>query len=302
MKRRGRALDAVLLLDKPPGLSSNAAMQVARRRFDAAKAGHGGTLDPLASGLLPLLFGEATKFSQGLLDAGKAYLATVRLGARTDTGDAEGRTLIERPVDVSDGRLAAALARFRGDIVQVPPMHSALKRDGQPLYRLARRGLEVERAPRRVRIDRLELVRREGRDLEIEVACSKGTYIRTLADDLGEALGCGAHLAALRRTAVGDFRVADAWTLERLEALPAAELPGALLPPDALVAGLAAVRLDSRRAERFGHGQALPEAGDGAPPGLRRVYAEDGRFLGVGEREPGGGLRPVRLLAASASG
>src|SRR5688500_342887 len=194
-------IDGALLLDKPLGLSSNAALQKAKRLFGAAKAGHAGTLDPLASGLLLLLFGEATKFAGPLLDADKEYLATLKLGERSATGDAEGPILETREVSFSDDKLAAVLARFRGALEQVPPMHSALKHAGTPLYRLARRGQEVVRAPRRVRILELEPVKREGTTLVLRVLCTKGTYIRVLAEDIGEALGCGAHLGGLRRTA-----------------------------------------------------------------------------------------------------
>ena len=300
MKRAWRTVDAVLLLDKPSGMSSNSALQVARRRFQAAKAGHGGTLDPLASGLLPVLFGEATKFSGSLLEGGKRYEAVVRLGIRTDTADADGAVIAERTVDVTDEALERALEGFRGDIEQVPPMHSALKRDGQPLYRLARKGIEVERAPRRVRIERLDLLGRDRRDLRLDIACSKGTYVRSIADDLGERLGCGAHLAALRRTGAGPFAVRDAWTLERLEALPDESLSQALLPPDRLVADLPAVELAGGPAERFLHGQAV-EPGADRTPGHRRVYAAPGpRFLGVGECTPEGRLRPLRLVASNA--
>ena len=298
MTGRWRTVDAVLLLDKPVGMSSNAALQIARRRFRAAKAGHGGTLDPLASGLLPVLFGEATKFSGSLLEGGKRYRATVRLGVRTDTADAEGSTLSERPVPcMSDAVLEAALAAFRGDIEQVPPMHSALKRDGQPLYRLARQGIEVDRAPRRVRIDRLALLRHEGSFLDLDIACSKGTYIRSLADDLGEKLGCGAHLAALRRTGAGPFDVGEAWTLDRLEGLPDAELVRALMPPDRLLAHLPEVILAGAVAERFCHGQAV-DLPAGQPGGACRVYRAGPRhFLGTGEACADARLRPLRLLA-----
>jgi len=290
-----RRLDALLLLDKPSGVSSNAALQIARRRFGAAKAGHGGTLDPLASGLLPVLFGDATKFSGWMLDAGKTYRATLKLGLRTDTADAEGSVIAERAVGFDDAALERALERFRGDIQQVPPMHSALKKNGKPLYLLARKGIEVPREARRVRIERLDLLGRSASSLEIELACTKGTDIRSLADDLGEQLGCGAHLAALRRTAVGPFRVDDAWSLERLEALPDDKLAQALLPVDCLLAGLDEIRLEGSQAERFGHGQAV-ESGRAAP-GLRRVYGAGGRFLGVGELGEDGAIRPLRLVA-----
>lgn len=301
MTRTWRTVDAVLLLDKPVGMSSNAALQIARRCFRAAKAGHGGTLDPLASGLLPVLFGEATKFSGSLLEGGKRYRATVRLGVRTDTADAEGATLIERPVPaMSDAMLEAALAAFRGDIEQVPPMYSALKRDGQPLYRLARQGIEVDRAPRRVRIDRLALLRHDGGELELDIACSKGTYIRSLADDLGEKLGCGAHLAALRRTGAGPFEVAEAWTLQRLEGLPEAELSQALMPPDRLLAHLPDVVLADVAVARFCHGQAVDLPAGGALGACRVYEGRTGRFLGTGEADEAARLRPLRLLATTA--
>jgi tRNA pseudouridine55 synthase len=202
--------DGALLLDKALGPSSNAALQQAKRLFGAAKAGHAGTLDPLASGLLVVLFGEATKFAGPLLDSDKEYLATLKLGEKTRTGDAEGEVLERRPVDVAEPRIEAALARFRGSIEQLPPMHSALKRDGVPLYKLARRGETVARQARRVSILRLELLRYASPHLELRVVCSKGTYVRTLAEDIGEALGTGAHLAALRRTGAGRFRIEDA--------------------------------------------------------------------------------------------
>jgi tRNA pseudouridine55 synthase len=291
-----RKLDGVLLLDKPGGMSSNAALQAARRLYRAEKAGHTGTLDPLATGLLPLAFGEATKFSQSLLDADKRYLATVELGARTDTGDAEGEVIRRSAVAVSEASLLEALARFRGEIEQVPPMHSALKRDGVPLYALARRGVVVERAPRRVRIHALDLVVREGSRLQLDVRCSKGTYIRSLADDLGEALGCGAHLAALRRTAIGRFEVADAIGLDALERMDEAARERALAPADALVAGLARVDLDPEQGGRFGHGQPvrLPGLAAGLPV---RVYGS-GRFLGIGLTREDGLVAPQRLVAA----
>ncbi|HWS12283.1 MAG TPA: tRNA pseudouridine(55) synthase TruB [Rhodocyclaceae bacterium] len=291
-----RKLDGVLLLDKPGGMSSNAALQAARRLYRAEKAGHTGTLDPLATGLLPLAFGEATKFSQSLLDADKRYLATVELGARTDTGDAEGAVIRRSAVAVSEASLLEALARFRGEIEQVPPMHSALKRDGVPLYALARRGVVVERAPRRVRIHALNLVARQGARLELDVRCSKGTYIRSLADDLGETLGCGAHLAALRRTAIGRFEVADAIGLDALERMDEAARERALAPADALVADLARVDLEPDQAVRFGHGQ--PVRLPGLAPGLPvRVY-ESGRFLGIGLAREDGLVAPQRLVAA----
>lgn len=224
----------MLLLDKPAGMSSNAALQKAKWLFNAAKAGHTGTLDPMATGLLLLCFGKATKFAGALLDADKAYRATVQLGVTTDTADAEGRVLETRPVEVSQARAQEALARFTGEIEQVPPMYSALKRDGKPLYKYAREGIEVERAPRRVTIHELRLLSWQEDRFDIEVACSKGTYVRTLAADIGAALGCGAHLSALRRTRIGRFDVSDAITLAALEALAPEARDPCMLPVDAL--------------------------------------------------------------------
>jgi tRNA pseudouridine55 synthase len=290
-----RRLDAVLLLDKPSGMTSNAAMQRARRLYGAEKAGHAGTLDPLASGLLPVLFGEATKFSQSLLDSDKEYLAQARLGVTTATGDAEGEVLERRAVEVGAAAIEAALARFRGPIEQVPPMHSALKVGGRPLYALARRGMEVERAPRRVTIHALELLGREGETLRLRVRCSKGTYVRTLVEDLGAALGTGAHLAGLRRTAAGGFGVAQAVSLEALDALDDEARDRRLLAVDALLEGLPRVILDETQARGFLQGRSI--ALSPGTPGRCRAYGPGGVFLGVGERTGAGELKPRRLLA-----
>jgi tRNA pseudouridine55 synthase len=246
-----RAVHGVLLLDKPAGLSSNAALQVAKRLYRAEKAGHTGTLDPLASGLLPLCFGAATKFAQVSLDADKRYLATLHLGVTTTTGDAEGEVVAARPVTATPELVRAACARFTGAIDQVPPMHSALKRDGRPLYAYARAGIEIERAARAVTVHSIDIV--DGRDAvwTLDVRCSKGTYIRTLAVDVGEALGCGAHLGALRRTGCGALDVAAAVSLERLEALSESDRDAALLPTDALLADWPKVELGTEDAGRF---------------------------------------------------
>ncbi|MBW7900019.1 MAG: tRNA pseudouridine(55) synthase TruB [Rhodocyclaceae bacterium] len=291
-RRRWRRVDGVLLLDKPSGISSNDALQKARRLFSAEKAGHTGTLDPLASGLLPLCFGEATKFSADLLDADKTYEATLRLGATTTTADAEGEVLEWRPVNVGEAEVAAALPRFTGAIEQVPPMYSALKRDGRPLYELARQGVEVERAARAVFIHELTLLGVSGEDVSIRVTCSKGTYVRTLAEDIGAALGCGAHLVALRRTRVGPLDLAGARTLADIEACAEEAQDGLLLPVDTLLAGLPPVVLDAAAALRFGNGN--PVAADLAGP--CRVYA-DGRLLGLGRGDGAGLLHPKRLVA-----
>jgi tRNA pseudouridine55 synthase len=293
-----KRLDGVLLLDKAAGRSSNRVLQDAKRLVQARKAGHGGTLDPLASGLLPVLLGEATKFAQFALDSDKEYLAGVRLGVDTETGDAEGAVVARRTVDLDDARIAQALARFRGAIEQVPPMYSALKHKGQPLYELARSGLTVERAARRVTVHALELIGRDGDTLRLRILCSKGTYIRQLAMDLGAELGTGAHLAALRRTAAGRFQVGDATTLEALRAMSEAEREARLLPVDSLLAELPRVELGDALAARFALGQAV--ALDTAPPGRCRVYAGLGSLIGVGERSGGSELRPLRLVAEGA--
>ena len=238
-----KPVHGVLLLDKPVGLSSQDALWRARRLLQAEKGGHTGTLDPLASGLLPLCFGAATKFAQASLEADKGYLATVQLGVTRVGGDLEGEVIERRPVAADDAALEAALERLRGEIEQVPPMHSALKHQGRALYEYARAGIEVERAPRRVRIHRLALLERRGDELVLDVRCSKGTYVRTLAEDLGRLLGCGAHLSALRRTASGALCVEQAVTLDALEALDAAARLALLLPPDVLLHDWPEVRL-----------------------------------------------------------
>ncbi len=305
--RRARH-DGVLLLDKPSGLSSNAALMRARSALGGARAGHGGTLDPLASGLLPLLFGEATKFAHGLLDADKTYLAELRLGLATTTGDAEGEIRAdrrERLAGIDMQRCMAVLEGFVGEIDQVPPMHSALKRDGRPLYEYARAGQVLERPARRVRIHRIEPLGFDGERLRIRVACSKGTYVRVLAEDIGDALGCGAHLSALRRERVGALDIADAITLDELVALDERSAAARLAPMDSLLGDLPAIRLGAAEADRFGHGQrlrmpgsALPDMPAGTSTARARVYGPDG-LLGVARIEDGV-LAPVRLVAAAA--
>mgnify|MGYP003576183940 CR=1 FL=1 len=290
-----RPVHGVLLLDKPLGLSSNDALQKAKRLFRAEKAGHTGTLDPLATGLLPLCFGAATKFSQVSLDADKRYLATVRLGATTTTGDAEGEVLRERPVQVDDAQLAAACARLTGAIDQVPPMHSALKHEGRALYEYARQGVEIARAPRRVTIHALDIVGRQDALVTLDVSCSKGTYIRTLAQDLGEALGCGAHLAALRRTGSGPQTLVGAVTLEQLAALDEPARDALLMPVDVLLADAPVVRLDPDDAGRFLCGMRRRVRLDDAPQ--VRVYGPDpAAFLGSA-RVTAGELISTRLLS-----
>ena len=295
-----RKLDGVLLLDKSLGLSSNHALQAARRLYNAEKAGHTGTLDPLATGLLPLCFGEATKFSGELLNADKRYVATVQLGVTTDTADAEGAVLESRPVEATCSEVEAVLAGFVGDIEQVPPMYSALKRDGKPLYEYARAGIEVERAARRISIHELRLL--DGCDglasgrFVFEVRCSKGTYVRTLAADIGDRLGCGAHLAALRRTGIGTLDVGQAHSLEMLEAMTAEARDALLLPPDSLLASLAEARLDVADAARLRHGQAVRWS---AEEGARlRVYDAEHCFIGVCRQAADGWLQPLRLVSS----
>ncbi|MEO8411827.1 MAG: tRNA pseudouridine(55) synthase TruB [Propionivibrio sp.] len=287
------------MLDKASGITSNAALQSARRLFSAAKAGHTGTLDPLATGLLPLCFGEATKFSADLLNADKTYEAELLFGVTTDTGDAEGKAVQVRPVRFLWSDLDDVLGRFRGPISQVPPMYSALKRDGRPLYELARQGIAVARDAREITIHELALLDFSGERCRLRVACSKGTYIRTLAEDIGNALACGAHLTALRRIAVGALSVADALTLARLTDLSDAERGNQLLAPDSLLQSLPAVRLDEESTRRFTHGNPVASIGD--PSGFAgkcRVYGSHG-LLGVGEADGSGKLAPRRLLASA---
>jgi tRNA pseudouridine55 synthase len=288
-------IDGALLLDKPLGLSSNRALQEAKKLLGAKKAGHAGTLDPLASGLLVILVGEATKFAGPMLEADKEYLATVKLGVTTTTADAEGAVLEERPVNVSAEQVAAALGRFRGAIEQTPPMHSALKRDGVPLYELARAGRTVERQARRIEIHELELLQCAPPILELRVRCSKGTYIRTLAEDIGAALGTGAHLAALRRTGSGRFHIRDAATLEELRLMP--NRRAALLPLRVLLEGLPSTELDAAAEARLRNGQPLKISGLGE--GLCALYRSDGGVIGLGEARAEGVLRALRLTQAA---
>jgi tRNA pseudouridine55 synthase len=293
-------VDGVLLLDKPAGITSNAALQKARWLFNAAKAGHTGTLDPMATGLLPLCFGEATKFAGELLNADKVYRATLRFGVTTDTADAEGNVLETRPVAVTEEQLRRVMVTFVGETDQVPPMYSALKRDGKPLYEYARAGVELERAPRRITIHRLELCALAGDEATISVDCSKGTYVRTLAADIGVALGCGAHLTALRRTRIGDLNLAGAVTLADLEVSNMGDRDARLAPVDTLLANLAKANLNEHDTERVLHGQGFRWEG---PPGQRfRLFGADGLFLGLGEVAADGWLNPRRLVAVTTDG
>ncbi len=287
----------MLLFDKPLELSSNVAMQKVRWFFSAEKAGHTGTLDPLATGLLPICFGEATKYTIALLDADKGYRATIRLGQKTTTGDAEGEVIETRPVDVNEAQVLAVLASFLGESQQLPPMHSAIKHQGKPLYEYIRKGETVERELRQITIHDLKLERLQGEELEFSVLCSKGTYVRTLAEDIGEALGCGGHLIALRRTSIGEFGLNEAHTLAQLEAMGPAARDSCLMPLDRLVLNLPSLELDSVQATRLARGQRLGLT-DSHPDGKRRLYAE-GRFIGLGELVEGR-LSPSRLLSSIA--
>ena len=289
------ALSGVLLLDKPSGPSSNTVLQRAKRLLGAARAGHTGTLDPLASGLLVVALGEATKFSGGLLEADKAYRARLKLGESTSTGDSQGTVLSRSRVTVSERELRAVLERFLGEIEQVPPMYAAIKHQGRPLYAYARRGEQVTRAPRRVAIRRLELERLEGDAATLFVECSKGTYVRTLAEDIGAQLGCGAHVAALERLAVGPFSVEQSIKLEELEAASASQRVQRLLPPQALLESWPRLRLEAHLTEKFRQGRVVPaDFADGNVA----VFDDHESFLGTG-RVSGGTLQPKRLLASS---
>lgn len=280
-----RDVNGILLLDKPLGLTSQQAVSKVKWLFSARKAGHTGTLDPRASGLLPIGLGEATKFSQFLLDAEKGYLASLRLGATTNTGDAEGEILQQRPVSVTVDDIARVLQQFIGAQTQTPPMHSALKVAGKPLYSFARAGITIERQPRSIVINKIQVIDYKENILDIQVKCSKGTYIRVLAEDIGEALGCGAHLAALTREIAGGFTLCQAVSFEALEALPLADRMAQLLPIDAFATSLDRMSLDPEQARRITTGLAVPQTG--VVDGSYRLYGVGEVFLGVGTVEDG---------------
>jgi len=292
--RTYRPLDGVLLFDKPLELSSNTALQKVRRLFQAEKAGHTGTLDPLATGLLPICFGEATKFSMALLDADKTYRALVRLGQTTTTGDAEGEITAEYPVEVMQADVDAVLEKFRGEIQQLPPMHSALKHQGKPLYEYIRKGETIERELRDVVIHELLLNSFSGNEMDITVRCSKGTYIRTLAEDIGAALGCGAHLIGLRRTAIAHFDLGNSYTLQQLTEMSEAERDARILPLESLMPDIPRLQLDAVQVQRLAQGQRLG-LDTGLPDGKVSLHGPQG-FIGVGLLQ-GRRLAPDRLLS-----
>ena len=303
--RKGRNISGILLLDKPMGITSNAALQQVKRLFNACKAGHTGSLDPLATGVLPLCFGEATKFSQFLLDADKYYRARVRLGVTTDSGDADGKVLETKPVpEITDEALEQVLDNYRGEITQVPSMFSALKVDGQPLYKLARQGVEVEREARPVTIYELEVQDRSGDELTLDVRCSKGTYVRTLAEDIGRELGCGAHVAGLRRLAAGPFKIEETVSIQQLEELMSEDrsnMDAKLQPVGAAVKDWPAVELTEVTASFLRQGQPVQVAN--APTnGWVSIFAEapqnEVEFIGVGEIQDDGLVAPRRLIAS----
>lgn len=297
-RERGRPISGILLLDKPLGLSSNHALQRVKRLYDARKAGHTGSLDPLADGMLPVCFGDATKLSAFLLDADKHYWFRVKLGETTATGDAEGEITRTRPVEgITSARIEEVLPRFLGEIDQLPPMYSALKHKGKRLYELAREGVEVEREPRTVSIHELELGEVNLPEFELRVHCSKGTYVRTLAEDIGEALGCGAHVTALRRTGVGPYTGFDMYTMETLEKAAErgqAAIDELLLPIDTALADWPEVRVNADSAFYLKQGQAVlvPKA---PTEGWVRIYQGDA-FFAVGQVQDDGRIAPKRLM------
>ncbi|MDP3212071.1 MAG: tRNA pseudouridine(55) synthase TruB [Methylotenera sp.] len=294
-KRVKKNINGILLLDKPLGFSSNQALQRVKWLLQAAKAGHTGTLDPLATGLLPLCFGEATKFAHYLTDADKTYHATIKLGVTTTTGDAEGAVLNTLPVNVTSNQFDEACRKFVGVINQVPPMYSALKHEGKALYEYAREGVEIERKVRTVTIHAIEVLSFAGDVAEIKVTCTKGTYIRTLAEDIGAHLGCGAHLIGLRRTATANYVIAETITLEAFEALSSEERLAKLAPPETAVDYLPSVILDADSAFYLMQGQAVWRSGN-IPVGLLRLYDERNVFLGLGEQQSDGKIAPKRLM------
>lgn len=299
VKRKRRSVSGIIIFDKPYGFSSNGALQKVRWLLNSDKGGHTGSLDPLATGVLPLCFGEATKFSRYLLDADKVYEAVMQLGVTTNTGDAEGEALETKEVNVTAADIEAVLPQFRGEIQQVPPMYSALKKDGQPLYKLARAGITVDRPARTVTITKLELLSHDGDQARILVACTKGTYIRTLVEDIGAVLGCGAHVAQLRRTEAGPFDLTHAVTLEELEQAHeeggAEALDAFMIPMDSGLLHWPSVEMTENGSFFWLNGQ--PVRAQNSPlEGMVRVYNHNNEFIGVGEMDDDGMVAPKRLI------
>ncbi|TNZ78040.1 tRNA pseudouridine(55) synthase TruB [Vibrio parahaemolyticus] len=305
-RRKGRPINGVILLDKPTGISSNDALQKVKRIYFAEKAGHTGALDPLATGMLPICLGEATKFSQFLLDSDKRYRVIAKLGERTNTSDSDGEVVETRPVDVTLEKLEACIEKFRGESDQVPSMFSALKYQGKPLYEYARKGIEVPRESRKITVYEIILHRFEGDEVEMEVHCSKGTYIRTIVDDLGEMLGCGAHVTMLRRTAVAKYPYEKMVTLEQLNELleqahreeiaPRELLDPLLMPMDTAVEDLPEVNLIPELADMVQNGQPVQVLGAPEQGSLRLTMGEERLFIGVGEMNDDGKIAPKRLV------
>ena len=294
-KRIKKNVNGVLLLDKPLGFSSNQALQKVKWLYQAAKAGHTGTLDPLATGLLPICLGEATKFAQYVTDADKTYFATIKLGATTTTGDAEGDVLTTMAVNVSKQQFEQACAQFTGEISQMPPMYSALKYEGKALYEYARAGVEIERKSRLINISNIILENFSVDIAQITVVCSKGTYIRTLAEDIGAALGCGAHLIGLRRTETAGYLFKNAVTIEQLEAMSSENRDALLMPVDSAIESLPVVTLNADAAFYIKQGQAVWQASK-TPAGDLRLYDEQNQFLGLGHLQDDGKIAPKRLI------
>jgi tRNA pseudouridine55 synthase len=294
-KRIKRAVSGVLLLDKPYGFSSNQALQKVKWLYQAQKAGHTGTLDPLATGVLPICLGEATKFAQHLTDENKTYVATVKFGVTTTTGDKEGDVVSQVDCEISRAQIEQVLPQFMGEITQVPPMYSALKVNGKPLYEYARDGVELERQPRQVTIYALRVLGCADNSAEIEVTCSKGTYIRTLGEDIGKALQAGAHLTALRRTATATYQIAHTVTIEALEQMTADQRDALLLSVDTAIIALPKVELQDDAAYYFKQGNPVWVSGS-IPAGELRIYSEAGLFLGVGFQQRDGRIAPKRVV------
>ena len=290
-----REIDGVFLLDKPLGFSSNQVLKKIQWLFNAKKAGHTGTLDPMATGLLPICLGEATKFSHRLLDAHKSYIATIQLGITTSTGDQEGEVISEKEVVLNEAQLKDTLKKFIGDTTQIPPMYSALKFEGRPLYEYAREGIEIERKSRQIKIFDIKLINIEKSIITIEVLCSKGTYIRTLAEDIGQTMGCGAHLKGLERTQTGNFQLSEALSIEALEAMPMASREKALMPIDVLLEELSSIKLNMAELDAIKKGQSIDFMSKNDKE--VRLYSPSGQFVGVGQPDLKGRLFPKRLIA-----